>query len=431
MKPHILIIGSGGSTKYDYLDQLDKLGAEIILLEPENKNPHPKYKTFFCSFKDVKTIIEKAKEIASNFSIKYVDTIFELTMEAVAEVRVALSLPGLTPDLVNVGRKKTIMAQFMKEHGIRTAPFIIFDRDDPLEKVREEMLKYKDTSWILRPDCLGANIGVRRIKNANDFIKIYNEAQYDITNHPYNNYIFYETAKKWIVCKYIEGHEIETEVCIHKGEIIFTAYLFKTISNETQYGIEENRYITPVPWLKKDQLKDLDIQIQKIGKHVYEHIMKPVNKKTLVIHPEFLIDKHNNAYTIEFAFRNGGGLNPSRIKESTGINPYYLSAAATLDMDLDIKTKDKITGSGYQMIFSDRPGTFEEIKGIEEFEGLSIISDASPGYKIATPQAEALTSLTFSADTSEEVDRMLNRAVKNAKVIVDGREINVPVSDFV
>ena len=433
MKKNILVVGSGGANKYDYMEWLTKLGANVILLEPDTKasaSEKPKWTTYYAKFNNLDDVISKAKKINSTYPLFTADTIFELTMEHASEVRKALNLPGLTPELVRFGRNKTVMAEFMRNNGIRTAPFIIFDKNDDLQKIQNQMAEYGDIEWILKPDNLGANIGVRRVKNSSEFIEAFKSAQDDIIGNPYRSMLYYETDRKWIVCHFIEGNEIETEVCIHNGEVVFSCYLFKTISIERKKGIEENRYITPAPWLNADQLRDLDTQIQSIGKSVYKTVMRPCGKQTLVLHPEFRLDKDNNAYTLEFAFRNGGGLNPYRIEESTEINPYYLSAAATLGDNLDMSNYKVKGASGYQMLFSDRKGKFEGVKGIKDSPEITIKPEESVGYEISVPHAEVLVSVITSAKTPEDVDRMLNDAVRNAKLIVDGKEVDVPISKW-
>ena len=191
-----------------------------------------------------------------------------------------------------------------------------------------------------------------------NFIAAFNDAQYDIEHNPYAKVLCCNATNKWIVCKYITGHEIETEICVYKGKVIFSAHLFKTTNIERERGIEENRYVTPVPWLSAEQLKDLNSEIQKLGKVIYDHVMKPCGKEMLVLHPEYKIDKENKAYLLECAFRNGGGLNPFCIEYSTGINPYYLSAQATLNIAPKIRAYAEKKAAGYQMLLSDKPRIF-------------------------------------------------------------------------
>ncbi|MCX5783712.1 MAG: ATP-grasp domain-containing protein, partial [Elusimicrobia bacterium] len=408
MKKNVLVICSGGVNKYGYLEWLVKLGANVILLEPESKRgkySKHSWTTFYAPFDDISSLIKLAARLHSKYNFAAVDTIFELTMEHAAQVRKALGISGIAPELLRYGRNKTIMAEFMRENGIRTAPFIVFDQNDDLRKIQNKMQKSSRGQWILKADNLGANIGVRRMKNPGSFIKAFKSAQKDISDNPYGPIIYYETGKKWLVCRFIDGHEIETEVCVHNGKVIFSCYLFKTISVEREQGIEENRYITPPPWLTKRQLKDLDRQIQNIGRAVWKNVMKPCGKQTLVLHPEFRIDKQNHAYTLEFAFRNGGGLNPYRIKESTGIDPYYLSACATLGIKPKTKLRRPKKASGYQMLFSDRKGIYEGVRGIKKIKGIEIKPEVKKGYKISVPHAEPLVSIIVSAPTPEKVAR--------------------------
>lgn len=435
MPNSVLIVGSGGPNKYKYLSYLKELGADVVVLEPlgkwlakSNEDGHIVYT---ASFNDRASLISKAKEIASKHKIAAVDTIFELTMESAAIIREKLGLPGLTEKVVRLGRNKTEMIPFLAGYGIRTSPFIIFNRNDSLDDVMQQMEDLGDGLWILKPDALAAKMGVRKIKKIAHFAAAFNDAQYDIEHNAYSKVLSSDASSKWIVCKYITGHEMETEVCVYKGKVIFSAYLFKTINIERERGIEENRYVTPVPWLSARQLKDLGSEIEKLGKVIYEHVMKPCGKEMLILHPEYKIDKENKAYLLECAFRNGGGLNPFCIEYSTGVDPYRLSARATLNLEPDIKQNERKKAAGYQMLFSDRPGVFESVSGIKDVPGAKVWSQEEIGYKVGTPHAEGLLTIIAYADEPEKVEELLNESVKEIQLHVNGHNIPSPISEFV
>ncbi len=431
MTQTVLVVGSGCANKFDYLEELSKLGAQVLLLEPEGFTPKTRFPTYYARFTDLNQVISVAKTIAKKHTIDAADTIFETNMEHAAEVRKALKLKGLTPELVRYGRNKTIMSQFMVENGIRTAPFIVFDKNDDLNLIQKKMIAAGPRAWILKPDNLAGNVGVQKITDPKSFIDIFRNAQRDVANNPDQPMIYFKTDQKWMVCHYINGHEIESEVCIHKGDVVFTCYLFKTVSVVRPWGIEENRVVTPIPWLSKEQTRDLDVQVRNIGKAVWEHVMKPCGKQSLVMHPEFRIDEKGHAYTLEFAFRSGGGLNPYRIEESTGVNPFELSARATLGLDIEIPNTQIKCASGYHVLFSDRPGIFERLEGCENCSGVKVKQEVEKGFKISVPQSEPVARVIATAPTPEDVEKILNEAMKKMFVVVDGHRIGMPVSEFV
>ncbi len=432
MRKKVLIIGSGGINKYDYLTWLERLGAEVVLLEPENMDYDyvPKYKRYVVPFTDIDAVVEKARAIAAAHSINVVDTIYELAMEHAATVRKTLGISGLTPECVNVARNKIAMAEFMKSNGIRCAHFIKFSQQEDLGIIHEKMQLHGDHEWILRPDRLGSNIGIRKIKTADAFMDAFKSAHDDLACNQYSK-LLYDVDHKWMLSKYIAGYELEAEICIHKGEIIFLCPLFKTVIQERESRIEENRCVTPAPWLDTDDLADMNLQIQRLAAAVYEKIMIPCGRETLIVYAEFRIDSNKNAYVLEFAFRNGGYLNPMIIEMSTGISPCYLSAAATLGVKPEILPEKKRCAVGYQSIYSDRKGIFECVKDIEQMNGIIIKNEVSPGYKISVPHSEIVTNVIASAETAEKVDELLNDALRNAKVVVDGLHIDIPLSSFV
>lgn len=431
-KKNVLIIGSGGTNKYDYLEWLGKMGATVILLEPEKSNyayPAP-HETYYAPFGNLGAVIEQAKKIVSHHSITVIDTVYEFAMEPAAFVREAVGFSGLTPDLVKYGRRKTAMAKFMSSHGIRTAPYIVFDKDVDCRLVKEQMEKHGNIEWILRPDDLASNIGIRKLRGINDFQTAFDSAQYDIPNHPYKASVYNE-SNMWILNHYIHGHEVEAEICIHKGEVVFLCTLLKTIIFERDNVIEENRCVTPVAWLDKENLKDMYLQIQNLVDAVYRKVMKPSQRDTLIVYVEFRIDKSNKAYVLEFTFRNGGYLNPMVIEMSTGINPYYLSALATLNIDVKLKKEPLRCASGYQSIYSNREGIFEKVKGIKNIPGIILKEEVSSGYKISVPHSEILMNVIAAGSTAEKVDELLDEALQDAFIVVDGAPVSIPLSPFV
>jgi hypothetical protein len=431
MKSTVLVVGVGCDNKVDYLERLNDLGAQVIVLEPVACPVKTRFQTFLADFTSLESVLSVAQSVASQFNIMAVDTIFEMTMEHAAEIRKMLGLKGLTPVLVRYGRNKTIMSQFMVEHGIRTAPFIVFDKKDDLNLVARQMRSQGVKEWILKPDSLAGNVGVQKISDPSQLKAVFEKAQADVASNPDNPWIYYPTNQKWMVGHYIHGHEIESEICIHNGRVIFEAYFFKTLSVVRPWGIEENRVVTPIPWLSEDQKRDLHQQIQNIGLAVWEDVMKPCDKQTMVLHPEFRIDAEGRAFTLEFAFRNGGGLNPYRILETTGVDPYELSARATLGLDISLPPQKTRCASGYQILFSDRPGIFESLEGIEETDVIRVQNKMEKGFHISVPQSEPLARVTATAPTPEEVERILNEAMKKTFVVVDGHQIGMPVSGFV
>lgn len=431
---NVLILGSGGENKYGYLEWLVKLGANVVLLDPDSDSKERAgngWETFYADFNNIDSLIKKVLELNSKYSFSAADTIFELTMEHAAAARKALGLKGLTPELVNVGRDKTVMAGFMRQNGVRTPPYIVFNKDDDLKEIQNQIGVYKDAKWILKPDIFAGGIGIKKINDPSKLFEAFESAKTDISISHYRHNLIREPGAKWILSRYIDGFETEADICVHKGEVIFFASFLKTINLEREWGIEENRCVTPIPWLKKESIKDMEDQIQKVAKAVYEKVMKPCGKETLIVYPEFRIDKNNKAYIIEFAFRNGGYLNPFRIEESRGISPLYFSAAATLGLEPKVNETKTKCASGYQLLFSDRKGRFDGIKGINMIPGISIKQEARVGDKINVPQSEVLCSVIGTSEKPEDVEKILNIALKDAKVIVDGNEIEIPLSSFV
>ena len=68
--------------------------------------------------------------------------------------------------------------------------------------------------------------------------------------------------------------------------------------------------------------------------------------------------------------------------------------------------------------------------GIKKMKNVKIKPEVKKGYKVSVPHSEPLVSIIATASKPEKVDRILNEVLKNAKLIVSGKEISMPLSTF-
>lgn len=436
MSKSVLVIGSGGRNKFGYISALIELGAHVVILDPVEENwgasqAFPNLAIVTCSFQKKETVLTAARKLNEQFHFDEVDTIFELAIEMAADIRHDLGIKGFTLAQAETGRRKSRMLELMDAYNIRHAPSFVFCANDNHQKILQWAKELPDDKWIIRPDRAGGKIGVYIFDGRNNFPQALKAAQTDAVQNPYAPMLYYDVADHWILSKFIHGHEIENEVLVNEGRVEHLSIFLTALSKETSHRLEENRYITPAPWLPQEMLEDAVQQMHTLARAVYEEVMRPVGRKRLVLHPEFKIAEDGKAYMLEFAMRNGGLYNPAQILNATGVDALKYSAMGTLGCDAVYRDPTIAKGaSGYHTIHADRCGVYGGIRGITQVEGLKEFPQMPIGIKILTPNIDELHTVMVSAKTPERVDELLNKALSQAVIIVDGKEYPIALSPY-
>jgi hypothetical protein len=82
------------------------------------------------------------------------------------------------------------------------------------------------------------------------------------------------------------------------------------------------------------------------------------------------------------------------------------------------------------MLYSDRPGRFEGVRGIREVEGIRTYRGVKPDHEILSPHLEMVHYVLASGANPERVEGLLDDALREAVVMVDAQEIPVPLSAY-
>jgi hypothetical protein len=424
----VLVIGSGGSSKRGYIKALLNHGAEVLVIEPAGKGWSSSSvslaPTLEVDFSREDELLFLCNQLQSRYHFTAVDTVFELCVETAAKVRELFSLSGLRVDQVLVGRSKTKMLDFMDKYSLRHA--LTTRLSDPIlnsEHIRN-FTSLHGTS-VLRPDRAGGKIGVCVLDSSFDE-KILSLAKDSTLNNPYRKVVSYNMGCEWLLSKYVHGLEIETELFGREGHLEDLFLLMKTVSIERPEAIEENRYVTPCPEIGSAMLADLYSEAKKLCDALYREIYFPAGKKTYVVHPEYRVDENGCAFLLEFALRNGGGLNPRQIEYAFGVDVYEYSAFCTLDLNFQYQGRTCDRSAGYQMVFSPVKGIYGGFQVEKVLDGVTRENGLKVGEEITTPPVQALEYFSTVGVVPEEVDERLDEQLENAQVIVDGVKYPVP-----
>ncbi len=287
-----LVIGSGGKTKFGFLEQLSKLASNVIVIDGrENSNlKFPEgIKTVFLQTLDEKSVTDAVESLKSHYQITTVGTISEPCMETAAKVRGYLNLQGISYEKILLTRNKGLMRNFLAQAGLKMPKHKTFHRTDRKEDI-VSLTKEFSLPFILKPTTGAANRGLRLIRSYNGFWNSYQKALADVNDYQGKHYEYQNAADEWMICEYIRGKEVETDLYLEEGKIAFNAIREKPLIFEREETIEENSSIIPPLTLTKTELSNLETAIRSLSKLVHEKIARPSFVKYFTIFAEFRIN---------------------------------------------------------------------------------------------------------------------------------------------
>lgn len=431
---YVLIIGSGGTTKFGFLEEIKKLGRNAVVIDAK-ENFSIKYpegmEVVFLQDMAKEKIFEKAATLNEKYRFEAVGTIFEPCIETAAFVREKLHLPGFLYEKTMFARNKALMMRLLETAGVSVPKFKIFTKDEPKEKILSLTKDFK-APFILKPAMACSNLGLRKISSHDFFWESFQKALVDIQSNFYKNNESEDWSKEWLLCEYIDGKEIEADTYIEKEHICFKAVQEKTLIFEDDEMIYENNAVIPTLTFSEKETKNLEFELEKLARTVWLNIAKPSGVKYFNIYSEFRIDRNGKPYCLEFTLRIGGAVMPLSVLKSTGVNTFEIAARTLLGMKMPIPPAHTNKGVCWQMIFSDRNGVYRGVEGLDG-SGLLLIPFKNNGDEIKTPQSDYLSCVLAEAENAKKASDMVATALRKAFVLIespDGKieKIEIPVS---
>ena len=421
----VLIIGSGGKEKFQFLIELTKLNKKVVVMDlSDNKNlKYPKnITTIFLPKLDKKTVKKGVDTLLLNFNIEAPGSILESALETTAYIRDYLKLSGFSLEKTMIARDKTLMSKMLQDNEIRTPQFQSFSKNDNAKHILSLASKF-EYPIILKPTMGSSNVGLRYIKSPNSFWKYYQDALLEVKESPFKKYEASKWLDGWILNEYIDGKEVEVDLYIKKGKIAFKIVQEKTLIFKHGEFIDENNAVIPTITLTDKEKKDLDIELNKLAKTVWNNMAKPCNVNYFNIYAEYIIDKKSKSFCIEFALRTGGALLPKSVYMSTGVSTFEIVAKSLLNQPTEIPKKISNKGVCWQIIFSNYSGIYRGMEGIDKINNnITIIPAKKEGEKIIVPQADYLCYILTEGETSIEASNKLAKALSNAYVLTENSE---------
>lgn len=424
LKEVVLVIGSGGKSKFGFLEELVKLNKNVIVIDGEDRcdEKYPdKVKTIFLPSLNKKNIINEVKSLTKSYKITSVGTILEPCMETAAYVRDYLGLPGYSYDKILWARNKARIYDLVSSAGLNAPKFEVFNKNDSKEKILS-LTKDFITPFILKPTMGAANVGLRCIRSHNDFWRCYNEALKDTNNEYDNIHSFKDVSNEWLICEYISGREIEAHLYLEEGNISFFLTKEKPLTFERGEIIEENNAVTPPVTLTDKDKKYFEQTINKFAKVVYEKIVKPCSVKYWTFFGEFKLNDNGEFCCLEYTLRIGGAIDPYSILRSSGVNMFEIAARAQVGLKTEIPSKLLNNGVCYQVIFSDRSGIFKGFSGLDNLDEFEFFPLKKIGTMIEIPHSDYLAFILAKAKTPQEASNKIATTLKKARVLVETKD---------
>jgi biotin carboxylase len=424
----VLVVGSGGRTKYGFLRSLAAEGVTPVLFDPSSADFV--FLPDGCCAEEVQFEIEGLAKAARRWGSKgeviAVATIYEPCVELAAELREVLGLKGLRAADARLGRNKASMYSFLSSGGVRVPETTTFGFSNALGVVDKLMVGRR---YILKPALGSANIGVRVVNDPSEFSSLFDEAQRDVVARSTVVWDCREGVDDWLLSEFIPGKEVEVDLVVVDGQIVFAAMQEKTLINLRGNIVEENNALIPPMTLTPDERRGVDSQCLRLANLIWSDVCTPGNLKAINLYVEFRVLDDGTAYCLEFAFRVGGCLVPEAVRRSTGCDLFHVAASIALDRDVNLSPSNSNRSVYWQVLYADRRGVFRGFR-VPDCEDVVFLPLVSQGTSISTPQSEYLAYMLVEADSPQEATEIACRWLDEAVLLLengDGELIEIPM----
>ena len=395
----IIVLG-GGADQIDLIKDLKNRGFYTILID---YYPNPIAKKYADEHIQESTL-DQEKVLNLTREHQAVNIITACTDQALLTVAYVAGKLGFSTqfsyeqalDITN----KLNMKEKMWKAGIPTSKFV------KIKKIDEGIDDLKFPLMVKPADCNGS-FGVRK---AND----YNELK-----------TFFENASKAsrtgqvIVEEFKSGKEVGIDCYIISGEAHILMY-----GEVHKKKIGENILLIFQTYIPAQISQEALKKIQKIANDIA--IKFQLDNTPLLI--QTLIDG-DNVNVIEFAARIGGASKHRTIKYKTGFDILHANVDAVLGKIPDIKLELSQSYYSRNHIYT-YPSTFDHFENyeklIEDGTIVELIPYKTSGMKTGSSWAsrERVGSFLVEADSIEQLEEKISKAVKELKVIdIEGNDV--------
>lgn len=385
---------AGGVPQIELIKQLKNRGITTVLADG---SPYAVARPYADIFYHVNIFdISAIKEIAEKEKVDFLLTVCaDQVLLIVAEVSEMLGLPCYIDfKTAQDVSDKIRMKRIFKEVGVPTTDYVELDHLDM------DTISHLRYPLVVKPVDAYSSKGVRKVKNKEELIQFYAEAQ--------------QISRRGgvIVEEYFQGDEISVDAFVVNGKVkILAVTNSEKVKDNDRFVIFRGRY--PVA-ASQVVLKKIEEIAQKIADG-----FGLVNSPMLIQ----LLNNGDDISVLEFCARTGGNMKWLLIKYSCGVDVI----SATIDITLGNKPNLELKDTGHRIVVDDfiycYPGTFDHFEGFDEMVEQGYINEFHPvrikGTEMlgVTSSSDRIAGMNIVANSVQEFNEKEKKILESVHVI--------------
>ncbi len=330
----------------------------------------------------------------------------DLTAVLAAHASQALKLEHNPVEAVEAAGDKYRQRSVLSTAGVPVPNFAAHSVDDD-ERVLSKHVKYP---CVIKPVALSASRGVMRANGPGEFTRAFARLRAILRQPDVAN----ATAGTVLVEDYVPGSEFALEGSLKDGELQVLALFDKPDPLEGPF-FEETIYVTP---------SRFDSDIQRDLVNCAANAARAVGLERGPVHVEL---RHNDAgaWLIELAARPIGGKCGQILRfgpdGSVSLEQLLLARALGVCREVDVREEQ---AAAVMMIPVPRAGVLQEVRGVEEALGVSLVTDviitAHRGQRLVPlPEESRYPGFIFArGETPEEVELAVREAHSRLELMI-------------
>ena len=312
-------------------------GYYVITVDRNKESPGFIYsnESYKISIDKKKEVLRLAKKLKINAVVAFASDKAALTAAYVCK---KLRLPSNPLNAVKILTHKDLYKRFLKKNNFNVPNF----QTHISKKKGYKFAKKLNFPIFVKPIDSSGSKGVTKLKSIKNF------------NSAFNNAIKFSQKKRVIIEESVKRkhYQIAGDAFVMKGKLVF-ACLADEHFNEKLDGLITIGPSFPTTH-KKNTLKKIYTQIQKV--------IKLIGLRMGALNFDIIVDQNDNPYLFEIGPRNGGGLVPTLIKNSTGVDLIKYTVEIALGTKLKmLKFKNSNSYWSSFIIHSERKGIFKKL----------------------------------------------------------------------
>lgn len=385
---------AGGLPQIELLNQLRDRGITTVLADGSDNCVAKSFADVFYRIPIFD--VEQVKAVALQEKVDFLITVCaDQVLLVAAQVSEILQLPFyINYETAQNVSDKLKMKRIFKENDIPTSDFVEMDFFDP------EKIKHLRYPLVVKPIDAYSSRGVRRADTPDELYKYYCEAETISRTHGV------------IVEEYVQGQEISVDAFIIDGKANILC-----VSNSDKI-LDDNRFVIFRGKYPVEVSPSVLAEIEKVAQKIAD-AFGLVNAPLLIQ----LLANGEQISVLEFCARTGGNTKYLLIKYSCGVDVISATIDIILGKKPDIEKKD----TGHACVVNDfiycKPGIFDSLDGFEELKNQGVIKEyhalRAKGHEVrgVTSSSDRVATYTIVADSKDEYNTKLNRAVQELRII--------------